>query len=502
MKRRFYAPAVLLVGLLCAQAVATVHVYHSNLALQKNTLVIARTGYLAVPNAYVAKGLDQLTIAFAGGLFFTLSIGAGLSVLTLAAVWLWNRVFRRRRRALTAGLLTWFVLIGAANGNGWNPAASAYLVMVPLATALAAMHLMPARTTLITPAGIFWPVAAILVLAVLWGLVLDNQMFVTIRDHLLLGNRVGIGIARAYYGYTLYPAETFRPIDQRQLRTCGLDKSLDRSSRNRIERISRMNDCLPVPDGAFADMTFSRADGTPARLALQHKGKTVMRVAAKELFGNPHKVLAAFSERLDRNRNFRKMTLAGLLLGFPLVLFTLAFSLLGALPNLFLPVALADMLTAVICVGLGTLLLVPVYRGHNAAVAADNPGTALSTGSPAIRIQALQAACKQKRDITAAALKHGIDKSAHVAERYWLARSLANARHLQAPSLLMQLAADREPIVACQALWAMGKRGNRGKVPDIMERINTSPHWYVQMYGYRALRSLGWVQPRSPQVAY
>ena len=66
----------------------------------------------------------------------------------------------------------------------------------------------------------------------------------------------------------------------------------------------------------------------------------------------------------------------------------------------------------------------------------------------------------------------------------------------------MTLVDDPVPIVACQALWAMGERNNRAVIPEIIERVNTTPHWYIQMYGYRALRTLGWVQPRSAQLFY
>ena len=68
--------------------------------------------------------------------------------------------------------------------------------------------------------------------------------------------------------------------------------------------------------------------------------------------------------------------------------------------------------------------------------------------------------------------------------------------------MLLALADDPVPIVACQALWALGERKNQAAVPMIINRINTSSHWYIQMYGYRALRTLGWVQPRSPQLSY
>ena len=106
MKRRLYAPAVLLIGLLSAQIVATLHVYLSNMNLLQATETVMRAGYLAVPNARVAAHLDSLTTAMAGGLFFTLSIGAGLSLVTLINAWLWDRIapIRTQRPSIGIGL--------------------------------------------------------------------------------------------------------------------------------------------------------------------------------------------------------------------------------------------------------------------------------------------------------------------------------------------------------------------------------------------------------------
>jgi hypothetical protein len=94
---RFYAMTVLFIGMFSTQVIATIHVYRSNLALLHTTIAVGDAGYLNVPNAQVMSHLDKLATAAAGGLFFTLSIGAGLSLLTLIAAWLWERVFRRRR---------------------------------------------------------------------------------------------------------------------------------------------------------------------------------------------------------------------------------------------------------------------------------------------------------------------------------------------------------------------------------------------------------------------
>ena len=500
MKRRLYAPIVILIGLLSAEIVATAHVYLSNLDLLQATDTVLRNGYLAVPNATVADGLTSLTTAMAGGLFFTLSIGAGLSLTTLVAVWLWDRAFRRRLKASCLGLLVWLLALVLINGSGWNLVASVYIVVVPLVTAIAAIVLLPGRTTLISPGGVVWPVAAAVILALLWSLVADKDLFANIRDHLLLANPTGRAITAAYYDYTLYPAEAFKSLSQKQIRTCVLDGGLKGTDLARMERVVRTRDYLPVTAGVPADLTIT-AKGDPADLALANGNDTVLTVSKTDFLDTPDKILGRFSDELDHNRVFRTLTLACLLLGFPLVLFTFLFSAICLLPDLLVTMAVSDVLAAALCIAVGVSLLAPVYRGHNAMAAPVDPVADLSSASAATRIAALRSAVETHRDITRSALDLQLGKSRDVAERYWLARSLAYARHPEAQSLLNTLAEDPVSIVACQALWAMGKRNNRHMVPWIVERINASSHWYFQMYAYRTLRTLGWVQPRRNQFA-
>ncbi len=501
MKSRLYAPAVLVIGLLSAQIVATAHVYLSNLDLLQATEAVMRGGYLAVPNARVAKHLNLMATAMAGGLFFTLSIGCGLSLVTLIGTWLWDRVFRRRRTAIFVYLLIWVAGLVLVNANGFNLMASAYLVVVPVVTAFAAIRLLPARTTMVSPAGVFWPVSAAVILALLWSLVLDRHMFSNIRDHLLLESRFGQSITDAYYAYTLFPAEAFKSLEQKQLRTCVLGSSLDRANWTRLERTVRAHDYLPIPAGRPADLTIAQ-DADKNRFSLENDRQRILSVPTDELLASPDKALTAYSKLRDRNRMFRTLTLAGLLLGLPLVLFSFLFSLLGILPNLFLPLAVSDVITAIGCIVAGCILLVPVYRGHTATASSADPSMAFAAPSPITRIAALRQACEDRRDIAVEVQEQGIENSPHIAERYWLARSLAYTRDPAAHAMLLALADDPTPIVVCQALWALGERKNQAAVPEIINRINTSSHWYIQMYGYRALRTLGWVQPRSPQLSY
>lgn len=500
MKRRLYAPAVILIGLLSAEIVATAHVYLSNLDLLQATDAILRSGYMPVPNARVAEGLTSLTPAMAGGLFFTLSIGAGLSLITLVVTWLWDRAFKRRLKASFFCLLAWAAALILVNGGGWNLVASMYIVVVPLVTAIAAIVLLPKATTLLSPQGVVWPVAAAVILALLWSLVADANLFTNIRDHLLLPSRPGRSIADAYYGYTLYPAEAFKSLSQKQIRTCVLDDALDRNDRLRLEAIVRSRDYLPVPSGYPADLTIG-PDESRSALALINGSDTVMTVQSPSFFDTPDDILARFADHLDDNRVFRSLTLVCLLIGFPLVLFTVLFSVLGLLPDLLVTMAISDVVAAVLCIAIGASLLVPVYRGHNAVAAPGDPAAGLASPSPVTRIAALRKAVMAQQDITGPALALKLAKSPSVAERYWLAHSLAYARRPEAAGLLRTLAEDPVAIVACQALWAMGKRESRNMIPWIIDRINTSSHWYIQMYAYRTLRTLGWVQPRSARFS-
>jgi hypothetical protein len=345
-------------------------------------------------------------------------------------------------------------------------------------------------------------VSAVLVLALLWSLVLDRHMFTNIRDHLLLGNRVGQSVSGAYYRYTLFPAEAFKSLAQKQIRTMVFRDSVDPASRKRLEQRLRRHDYLPIAAGFPADLTIG-LDADTNHLSLDDGDHAIIKVSEQQLLGDTATVLADYSRKLDRNRVFRSLTMICLIVGFPLILFTFGFSVMGSLPNLFLTVKLSDMIAALLCVLVGISLLWPVYLGHSAPLLPDDdPADRLSTVSTTTRIAVLRTACEDGQDVAAGARKHALEKSPAIAERYWLARSLACSSDPAADRMLSTLANDPVPIVACQAVWAMGERRQPRVISDLIQRIGNSSHWYLQMYTYRSLRKLGWVQPQSPQHSY
>ena len=119
MKRALQTTAVLLLGLLVAQCIATLQVYLSNTDLHRTLLVLKESGYLVVPNQQILPRLLSLKSAFWGGLFFTLSVGVLLTFLSWSMVWVWDRLFRGNRLVLCFCLLVWLTSIVLINGHGF-----------------------------------------------------------------------------------------------------------------------------------------------------------------------------------------------------------------------------------------------------------------------------------------------------------------------------------------------------------------------------------------------
>ena len=56
---------------------------------------------------------------------------------------------------------------------------------------------------------------------------------------------------------------------------------------------------------------------------------------------------------------------------------------------------------------------------------------------------------------------------------------------------------DPDINVVCMALKGLGRRGDKSVIDEIIQRLERSDKWYEQIYGYRALRALGWRQKQK-----
>lgn len=488
-------------GLIVAQCIATGFVHLSNLAVHDMVREAGQSGFLAIPYGRAAAALTGWGAALGGGLFFTLSIGVGLALAAWAAWHVWIIAFSQNKYAGFLLLGFWALLIIAANANGPTLFPTLFCFGVPLATWGCLYFFHSASPALDRHAWII-PAIALGLLTALWATQLNPNLFVTIRDHLLLSNPIGRAVNDFYYRYTLFAAQSFKSVEQKTLRTCHFSGDVDDRIADAVKaRLLRL-DVLPLPDLRQPDM---RARISKSSIALTDRHDRTVEDDLKQFFKAPRALLRSFSQTSDRYGPLRRMTLYGLMFGFPILLFIVVYAALR--------IALGPLLhrgfgwsnrnttlaAATLCLIIGSGLFLPIQASVTPPLSAANLAAALASDAWQHRVAALRYAEKHGLDLADYPQYRALVHSTLPVERYWLARALAVGRNPATYADLISLIADNHPNVQCQVYYALGKRGNRSAIQTIQAQMLTSDHWYTQWYGYRAIRRLGWHQGRSKE---
>ena len=492
-QKKTISPAVIavLVGLLVAQALATVHVYTSNLDLHHKLTTLHNSGYLIVPNMRTAAGLQGIDAALGGGLFFTLSIGAGLSLLSLAAAWLWVHRFVRSKIVLISHAMVLIGIIYGVNRAGFVPFVTLYFILIPAVVFLLYVKLPPdanANRHLLVQ---LVPVCPLIILAFIWLTQLESRLFVNIRDYFLLTTPVGMKVNDFYYRYTLYAAEVFKPLGQKTLRTVDLSYINDPLLSNRLEQKLRQYDFLRIAPENKTDLTIKKVQD---RLTLMDGNRAILHTSATKFFANTKPLLSAYSQKTDRYGFFRHLTFYGILIGFPTLLYFFFYNLLRLITGFFTQPAAATIVSASLCLIIGTLAMIPVHQGSDVKVTDGNLSKVINSEDWKERVSAVKYIEDQRLEISRFPAYKKMLTSPHVPERYWTVRALAASRDSDTFNDLLLRLKDPHPNVVSQTLYALGKRGRRKATSAIIVKINASNSWYVQRYGYNALKSLGWNQ--------
>jgi hypothetical protein len=321
-----------------------------------------------------------------------------------------------------------------------------------------------------------------------------GTLFVDIRDSLLLSNPVGIRLNDFYYRYTLYSAEAFKSLDQRLLRTCDLEDLGEAPFARSLEQALLDHDYLPVRGEGGADMKIRKVGDF---LAFLHRGDMVLRTTASAFLADPGKALLEFSAKTDRYGFFRRFTFLSLVIGLPVSLYVLFYSLLRLTFSLFLAKGTSRVIAAVLCSAMGLAPVVPISSMRGARIDSSHLADALEAPRWQERVAALKLVERQSLELGNFPAYRKLTASPHIAERYWLARALGVSRQPETYREILRLLDDPHPNVVAMAFYALGQRGDPGAVDEIKRRLKTSEHWYSQWYGYKALRTLGWKQARS-----
>ena len=489
-----YAARALLLGLLVAQVIATIQVYLSNLDLYRSLSAIQAAGYLTIPNQRTMSSLQNFGPAFLGGLFFTLSLGVGLSLLSLAAAWMWHRLFSRSKPVLIILVLFWVGSVAMLNSRGFSIGATCYFLAIPPVVFLATLRWIP------PPSGQrVWihrmvhtiPVA---VLALMWTSQLDSRLFVDFRDLLLLSNPVGTKINDFYYDYTLFPAEVFKSLEQKLLKTCSLRNFEKGSLLARVERELLSYDYLNVGTNDAADLQVVLNGNM---LVFNHGERTILQTTPADFLAQPGAVLHEFSTKSDKQGIFRQLTFRSLVIGLPLALYLLLHALIRLLCCLFLDVRTSSLIASALCLIVGLSILIPFLYMRGASSEFENVPQALASESWQETVAALRIIEQKGLEVSSFQPYPRLLTSPHIAVRYWLVRGLAVSRRPQTYKDLLAFLDDPHPNVVSMAFYGLGQRGDWRAVSEILTRIKTSDHWYNQWYAYKALRALGWKQKKS-----
>jgi hypothetical protein len=495
LENRFpYTAKALLLGLFVAQVIAAIQVYLSSLHLYRNLSAIKASGYLTIPNQLTMPSLQEFAPAFLGGLFFTLSVGAGLTLLSIGAAWLWHRVFSRNRYILFTFLLFWLGSLVELNHRGVSFGPTCYFFAIPPVVFLATIRWIPPR-----PGNRGWVQGAlhtipVVVLALLWATQINKNFFVDFRDILLLSNPVGEKVNDFYYDYTLYPAEVFKSLDQKLLKTCFLQDLKNEPLPARVEMELLDRDYLAVATDDAVDLKVVQNNGV---LDFKHGGRTIIQTAVADFLSEPATALEEFSAKSDRHGFFRQFTFRSLVIGLPLALYLLLHALIRLLCCFFLNFRASSLIASILCLIVGLSILIPFQHMRWTDMDLKNVPRALASKSWHERVAALRIIERKGLEISSFPPYPRLLASPHIAERYWLARALGVSRRPETYRDLLAFLDDPHPNVVSMAFYGLGRRGDSRGVSEILTRIKTSDHWYNQWYAYKALRALGWKQRKS-----
>ncbi len=481
-----FFPLPLAAGLLAAQIIAFFHVRHSNLLTLEQMRQITAAGYLPVPFGEAAAKLGHWGSAFWGGLFFTLSIGAGLAIATWATVNAWKNTFGRSRIFALAAVTAWAALVVWLNLGGFTGPGTLYAVLIPAVTATAAIR----QRARINP-GLPWLLTPLVVLTGLWYSQMNSQLFINIRDYLLLSNPAGRMINDFYYNYTMYPARSFKNFQQQTVRTCYLENSAGGLAG--LRRVLVGNDIIPIAGRDAAQMLISLPD---RQLWLTSPSGARVVVLWQEFIRHPRKFISKFSSAADHLSRFRTVTFYGLLIGFPVMLYLTVFNTVMRLMHGLAGRSRAQPLAALFCLLLGCALLWPVFTGTRAAGRLDGRqlASAIAGDNWHLRLAALRQIADNRLEISSFPRYRRLCKEGRIVERYWLAKALGVSRSPATLQDLYRMLGDPHPNVVCQVLAALAERNDKAALAPIMAKLTSTGHWYVQYYAYKALRRLGWKQ--------
>jgi hypothetical protein len=336
----------------------------------------------------------------------------------------------------------------------------------------------------------FWLLAPLVILVWAGRPFYSSRIFFDVRDRLLLSHATGRRINDFYYRYTLYPAESFKSLAQKQIRTFHWIGP-GGGEKKEIVNMLVSRDFLPIPVDADPDVTIQFIDsGT----LLFGEGAQAVRIKVSDFLNRPGKGLRQVSDAADTHRFLRRLTYISLVIGFPLLIYLMVYGLVRRGGRSIFPLRVASVVASAICLLMGMLVLWHVTNGRPESITEAMLPHFVNSTDGRLRVAALKWMEKKRIDPSQFKGYAAFLKSPRIVERYWVARALAHGHREKTDLDLIQMLEDPSPNVVCMALQSLGRRSGREVIPRILDLMKKSTHWYVQLHAYHALKGLGWQQ--------
>jgi hypothetical protein len=321
----------------------------------------------------------------------------------------------------------------------------------------------------------------------------DSRIFSDFRDVFLMSNRAGMTINDFYYQYTLAPAEVFKSMDLKEIKTCVIksddpgDPAVGMMTPFLLQRDYLVLETCTDPD------LLVRV--TPKTVSLIHHGRVIVEKQTAEFLSNVPNVLTEYSKQTDVYSGYRNFIALSLITGLPLLMYLLIHGLILALVRLFMKQS-APVAASFIVPLIGLVSFTALYILAASPVSRSNLRDHLTSASQMNRVEGLKFMAEHRINPSEYPDSRRALESPNVLERYWYARALSANRSMDSYAQLLKLVDDPHPNVQCQAFYSLGNIGNKGAVEVIIDRIKVSRDWYSQWYAYKSLKRLGWIQQK------
>ncbi len=483
-------------GLFASQIIASLQVYFSDINYYKKMMAVYKAGYVCVPGGLAMESLKFFYSAFMGGLFFTFTLGAAFTIVSLIlAIFVKSGIFTLNRFNVIKLLILWvgFQVLGYFNEMTFF--SGLYFLLIPpivFAISLKTINFHePADKKVIIIHLIFF--GAMIILGSGYA---NHRTFSMIRDKFLLSNKAGIAINNFYYDYTLYAAQVFKSMSQDQIRAVFTDcENTRKSIPKRLVRTLLYYDYLPVKDKNAADLTIILSKD---ELKFIKNKKLIEKYKLRKFYISPWNVLKNISKKTDRNNFFRQIIFLSLLFVMAISIYFTFWAFIHIITVFFVKTPDVRLISPVIS-GILLIIILIFISGppKNENMGINDLKNKLASKNPAARIEALKQIDKKELDIGYLIKTDKLVKSPYFLERYWLAQALRYSKVKSTYETNLALLDDPAINVAYSAYIAMGHRKEKKCIDEILKRMPEIKKWYIQLYAYKALRRLGWRQTVS-----